>query len=55
VRFRRSDLKFERLVLIGVAATVDGAEAEAGTRPWFCRQNAEGAEPRGGALPLLVF
>jgi hypothetical protein len=22
---------------------------------WFCRQNSEGAEPCGGALPLCVF
>jgi hypothetical protein len=22
---------------------------------WFCRQNSEGAEPWGGALPLRVF
>jgi hypothetical protein len=52
---RQSDLKFECLVLIGVALTVDGAEAKAGTCPWFYRQNIEGAKPRGGALPIRVF
>jgi hypothetical protein len=55
---RRSDLKFELDGLIGSAATVGGwggAEPQRQTRPWFCRQNAEGAEPRGESLLLRVF
>jgi hypothetical protein len=48
VRFRRSDLKFECLVLIR-------AEAEARTRPWFCRQNAEGGRTTGWSVALTRF
>jgi hypothetical protein len=48
VRFRRNDLKFERLVLIGQRQRQEPACGSAGRTP-------RGAKPRGGALPLLVF